>query len=141
MNDPHSAMLLVGKPYRRGGNTPRDGFDCFTLVRYVRKHCFQRETPAGAIPAESMPSTLAAAFAIYRALGGKERVGSPWIECQPQEGCLVALGQWRVSRLHHCGVLIGDGVLHALETVGVVFTPQLRIGDLYRRVEFFECSN
>jgi len=135
----HPAFKLVGAPYRRGGNSPRDGFDCFTLVRYVRKHSFLRETPTGGIPSEKLPSAQAAALAIYRALGGKERVGSPWLECDSADGCVVALGHWSVSRLHHCGVVIGDGVLHALESCGVVWTPMRRIHELYARVEFFEC--
>ena len=142
MNDPqHAAMLLVGTPYRRGSNDPREGFDCFTLVRYVRKHCFERETPAGGIPVEHLTSSQAAALAIYRTLGGKERIGSPWLEFPHAQGCVVALGTWKVSRLHHCGVLIDDGVLHALESTGVVWTPLMRLHELYARVEFFECAN
>jgi cell wall-associated NlpC family hydrolase len=139
MSSDHVALTLVGAPYLPGGNTPREGFDCFTLTRYVRKHHFQRDTPAGSIPAEHMTSTLAAAFAIYRTLGGKERIGSPWLECAPAPGCVAAMGQWKVSRLHHCGVVIGDGVLHALARCGVVWTPMTRLTDLYARVEFFEC--
>jgi len=137
--DAHPAMLLVGAPYARGGTTPHYGFDCFTLVRYVRKHCFQRETPIAGIPSTTLPSPQAAAFAIYRALGGKERIDSAWRECPSAEGCVVALGTWKVSRLHHCGVVIGDGVMHALESCGVVWTPMRRIRELYARVEFFEC--
>lgn len=135
----HPALKLVGCPYRRGADTPRDGFDCFTLLRYVRRHCFERETPAGALPAEAIPSARAAALAIYRTLGGRERVGSPWYECAPAPGCAVALGQFKVSRLHHCGVMVDDGVLHALESCGVVWTPLPRTHELYARVEFFEC--
>ena len=141
MSELHPCMKLVGLPYKRGGDSPRDGFDCFTLVRYVRKHCFERVTPAGAIPAEHLTSAQAAALAIFRTLGGKERVGSPWLECDPAEGCAVALGTWKVSRLHHCGVVVSGGVLHALEAPGVVWTPMRRIHELYARVEFFECPS
>lgn len=137
----HPAMQLVGAPYTRGGVTPRDGFDCFTLARYVRQHFFKLDTPAGGLPTETMHSTLAAAFAIYRALGGRERIGSPWLECEAAPGCMVAMGLWKVSRLHHCGVVVGPGVLHALENCGTVWTPMGRIRDLYARVEFFECRS
>jgi len=134
------AMSLVGTPYRRGGVTPREGFDCFTLLRYVRQHCFGKPTPTGGIPAEDVPSARAAALGIYLALGGKERMGSPWLELTaPEEGCAVALGTWKVSRLHHCGVLVNGGVLHALEGAGVVYSPMLRVRELYARCELFEC--
>jgi cell wall-associated NlpC family hydrolase len=141
VSDEHAAMMLIGTPYRRGGNDAREGFDCFTLVRYVRKHYFERETPAGSIPVGHLTSSQAAALAIFRALGGKERIGSPWLECWPHQGNVVALGSWKVSRLHHCGVVIDDGVLHALESCGVVWTPMMRLHDIYARVEFFECAN
>jgi hypothetical protein len=137
----HPAMTLVGAPYVRGGNTPWEGFDCFTLVRFVRKHHFSRETPTGGIPAEKLTSARKAALAVYLAFDGKERIASPWLECMPTAGCLAALGQWKVSRLHHCGVVVGEGILHALDRCGVVWTPMLRIRDLYARVEFFECPS
>jgi cell wall-associated NlpC family hydrolase len=135
----HPAMLLIGIPYLRGAETPRDGFDCFTLVRYVRKNWFSRATPTGGIPAEQLTSARKAALAVFLAFDGKERIDSPWLECDPCDGCVVALGVWKVSRLHHCGVIIRDGVLHALPTAGVVFTPMRRLREMYARVEFFEC--
>jgi cell wall-associated NlpC family hydrolase len=141
MSNHQAAMSLVGSPYRREGDTPRGGFDCFTLVRFVRKEYFGLETPAGHIPAEHLTSTQAAALAIFRTLGGKERIGSPWVECEPHDGCVVALGLWNISRLHHCGVVLSRGVLHALERAGVVWTPMQRIDELYRRAEFFECAS
>ena len=132
-------MELVGVPYKRGGTDPASGFDCFTLVRYVRQEYFGRETPAGTMPTEHLTSAQAAALAIFRALGGQERINTPWVECEPAEGCVAALGMWKVSRLHHCGVLVNAGILHALESPGVVWMPIERVWDVYARVEYFEC--
>jgi hypothetical protein len=139
MND-HPAMTLVGTRYAVGGQTPRDGFDCFTLARYVRRHCYGRETPTGGVPVEAMKRAQASAFAIYRATGGRERIAPPWIElAHDAEGCMVGLGRWRLRRLHHCGVVVGSGVLHAMTGCGVVWTPLARLRDIFARVEFFEC--
>lgn len=138
MNE-HPAMLLVGLPYVRGGNHPAEGFDCYTLMSYVRQRWFHRATPTVGIPSARLSPVRAGALGIFRALGGKERIASPWIECARACGCAVALGRWRIGRLHHCGVVIDQGVLHALHTTGVVWTPLDRLRDLYGRVEFFEC--
>jgi len=139
--DPSNALVLIGARYKRGGETPAEGFDCFTLMQYVRRRYFNRSTPIVGIPATAMPSARAAAFAIYRTLGGKERIESDWHESAPVQGAAVAMGQWKVSRLHHCGVVINDGVLHALEHAGVVWTPFPRLISLYARVECFECAS
>lgn len=132
---------LVGAPYKRGGLNDTEGFDCFTLLEYVRRVYYGRKTPHAGIPAPELTSTQAAALAIYRATGGRENVPSPWVACTPDDGCAVAMAISRYGRLHHCGVLVGENVLHALENVGVVMTPALRIPDVYSRVEFFECRS
>lgn len=132
-------LELVGVPYRRGGMSVSEGFDCFTLVKYVREEYFGRVTPAGTMPTAHLTSAQAAALAIFRALGGRERINSPWEACEAAEGCVAALGMWKVSRLHHCGVVVNAGVLHALESPGVVWMPLERLWDMYARVEFFEC--
>lgn len=141
MNIATRAMQLVGTPYKRGGTTPADGFDCFTLLEYVRRTYYKRATPNAGIPADDIPSPQAAALAIYRALGGREHMPSPWREVEPADGCAVALGRSRYGRLHHCGVLLDVGILHALEGAGVVYTPLARAPMLYARVEFFECRS
>jgi len=141
MSSTQRALLLVGTPYKRDGASPTEGFDCFTLLEYVRRVYYRRATPHAGIPAPDIPSAQAAALAIYRATGGREHMGSPWIESDGAQGCAVALGRSRFGRLHHCGVMLDGGVLHALETVGVAFMPLERVGLLYARVEFYECRS
>jgi len=132
---------LVGCPYKRGGTNEADGFDCFTLLEYVRRVYFGRKTPHAGIPAADIPSAQAAALAIYRATGGREYMHPLWVATDPVDGCAVALGRSKYGRLHHCGVLVGNNVMHALDTCGVVLSPLERIGDLYGRMEFYECRS
>lgn len=135
-----SPLELVGVPYVRGGVTPAVGFDCFTLVSYVRWHCFQKITPLIAVrPRRSIATSVLAALAIRRTLGSREFV-SPWLRCEAHSGCAVALGRTTFGRLHHCGVFVDAGVLHALDSCGVVWTPATRIATLYGRVEYYECD-
>lgn len=139
MSRADDAMTLVGTPYKRGGASVIEGFDCFTLLRHVRAAYFNRLTPIIGIPAEGLPSGQAAALAIYRTLGGRERMPVLWAECGAHPGAAVALGEHRVGRLHHCAVVVNSGALHALEVCGVIWTPLDRLADIYKRVEFFEC--
>jgi len=135
-----SPLLLVGVPYVRGGVTPEAGFDCFSLMSYVRWHWFERVTPWAGIPARKLTSTQACAYGIRRALGAHETL-APWHRLgEPSAGCVVALGRARLARLHHCGVWIEGGVLHAYESLGVVWTPRARLPELFARVEFYECA-
>jgi len=139
--NPSPALGLVGAPYKRGGTNAAEGFDCFTLLEHVRRVHYYRPTPVAGIPADDMPVTQVAALAIYRALGGREHMPTPWREVEPVDGCAVALGRSKFGRLHHCGVFVDGGILHALESVGVVFTPLERAWYLYKRVEFYECRS
>lgn len=135
-----SALLLVGTPYVRGGVTPEIGFDCFTLMSYVRWHWFGRTTPFAGIPARKLTTPQACALGIRRALGRHREQLSPWHACTRVEGCAVALGHMRLGRLHHCGVWFEGGVLHAMELLGVCWTPAERLPGLFARVEFYECA-
>jgi hypothetical protein len=138
MQRPASPRDLIGALYVRGGVSPGSGFDCFTLMAYVRWHWFGRLTPLGVMPARKLATPALCALMIRRALGRAEDPAAPWKRVTPAPGCAVALGRSKLGRLHHCGVWWEDGVLHALDTAGVVWTPADRIGALYSRVECFE---
>lgn len=136
-----SPLDLIGAPYLRGGVTPEAGFDCYTLAAYVRWHWFTRPTPGGEIPSPQLSCAQACARGIRRAFGGRHGELSKWQACAPAPGCIVALGRSRLSPLHHCGVWINGGVLHAFDRIGVAWTPGDRIGELFGRVEFYECRD
>jgi len=139
-----SPRALIGIPYVRGGVTPEVGFDCFTLTAFVRWHWYARRTPiTAAFPKARKSSVLQCALMLRRMFGRElERIAAPWEHCAcAHPGCVVALGMAKCGPLHHCGVWIDDGVLHAVEGVGVAWTPAARIESLFRRVEFFECRD
>jgi cell wall-associated NlpC family hydrolase len=129
-----SPLQLIGVPYLIGGRSPALGFDCFTLLAYVRWHWYGRATPIALdLTARPMSATRACAWGIARSV-------SAWRACAPSEGCAVALGRAPRSRLHHCGVMVGGGVLHAFERTGVVLTPLDRLPGVFARVECYECA-
>lgn len=134
MNDP---LQLVGVPYRREGNNVGEGFDCFTLVRFVRAEFYQRLTPLTQ-PSTTLPAESACMLGFHHATRGN---GALWYRCAPQEGCVIGLARYSFGRLHHCGVLVRGGVLHAMQDAGVMFTPFGRIRECYMQVEAFECRS
>lgn len=99
-----NAVSLVGTPYRRGGNTPENGFDCSGLIRYVYK------ASAGV----NAPRTVAQL--------------SDWGQAIPadsvQTGDLVVFTLGGVAS--HAGIYVGDGrFVHAPSTGGEVRLDQL----------------
>lgn len=141
LTPPSPALGLVGAPYKRGGTDAAEGFDCFTLLAHVRRVYYGRKTPHAGIPSPALPAAQACALAIYRATGGREHLNHLWTPTDPVDGCAVAMANSKFRRLHHCGVLVADVVLHALNGCGVVASPLDRVWYLYPRVEFYECRS
>jgi hypothetical protein len=133
----HPALSLIGAPYLRGGHSRVEGFDCFTLLEYVRREYYNRVTPvhASAVMGSMFPPALACARGIYRTLA----TDRGWHPLQERtQGCAVALGRFHIGRLHHVGVVVGNGVLHAAAGIGVCWLPGDRVAEVYARVEYFE---
>lgn len=93
------ALGLVGTPYRYGGNTPQNGFDCSGLIGYVYRN------RAGVAP----PRTVAQ-------MGD---FGQPVDVGGLRTGDLVIFGVGRTPT--HAGIYVGGGrFVHAPSTGGTV---------------------
>jgi cell wall-associated NlpC family hydrolase len=80
------ALAQLGMPYVLGGTTPRRGFDCSGLVRYV-------------VSQVHMPLPRTAKL--------QARVGAPIDRTRLEPGDILAFGEG--ARVSHIGIYIGDG--------------------------------
>ena len=99
------AQNLIGVPYRYGGSSPSEGFDCSGLVRYVYFHAVHLDLPRTARQLAAMPVKHVSKSSL-----------SP--------GDLIFFG--RFHHVTHIGIYIGDQrFVHAPSRRGAV-----RIGHL-----------
>ena len=99
------AQNLIGVPYRYGGSSPSEGFDCSGLVRYVYFHAVHLDLPRTARQLAAMPAKHVSKSSL-----------SP--------GDLIFFG--RSHHVTHIGIYIGDQrFVHAPSRRGAV-----RIGHL-----------
>jgi len=96
---------LLAVPYNREGDSPETGFNCYTLVSYVRKNFFDLPTPElvfdGFTPEQS---------------GAVLKQQEPlWVVTQePVPGDLMVMKHVSHFFWHHCGVVLSEGrVIHA----------------------------
>ena len=98
------ALNMVGTPYRFGGNTPRDGFDCSGLVQY-----------SYALAGMSLPRTLEQLLTSTRSVS--------MTRVRPGDLVFFHLDGKRNS---HVGLYIGNGnFVHAPSTGKLVSTESL----------------
>jgi cell wall-associated NlpC family hydrolase len=112
------ANQYINRPWASGARGP-DTFDCWGLLAWVQRHHFGIALP-------DLPDVPDERRDLYHA---QMEAGSWRLVDRPVHGCGVLL---RGGDRPHVGVYLnldGGGVLHALEGVGVVFTPrpQLRM--------------
>ncbi|MBA2239595.1 MAG: C40 family peptidase [Lysobacter sp.] len=103
-----SAMALLGTPYRWGGTTPDNGFDCSGLVSYVFRNALGIE-----LPRVSRDMAKSGELITDRA--------------KLAAGDLVFFG--RRGRVDHVGIYVGDGqFVHAPSTGKDVMVSSLDTG-------------
>jgi cell wall-associated NlpC family hydrolase len=97
-----NALGLVGTPYRYGGSTPANGFDCSGLIQYVYLD--------------------SAAVKLPRTVAEMNTLDAPNIaEDKLQSGDLVIFATDGTSRPSHAGIYVGEGrFVHAASRGGEV---------------------
>lgn len=110
---PADINAYIGLPWVAGARGP-DAFDCWGLLRYVQAAHFGRALP-------DLPEFGAVARDLYQA----RMTSRAWESIAvPEHGAGVLM---RDGDAPHVGVWLdceGGGVLHAMERVGVVWTPR-----------------
>lgn len=133
-----SPLDLIGVPYLRGGVSPSEGFDCWSLVDYVRRQFF-------GLPSPLVDARARAGLASIRTLEAA-RASAQWIQIVPpgDPGCVVGMAFAGRLFLHHVGVSLGPlGVLHAWAGIisngrgSVTLTPWDRLADRFKVIEVY----
>ena len=97
------ARAQVGRPYRFGGNSPRQGFDCSGLVKFVLGQLH---------------------IALPRLAAQQALVGEPVGREELRPGDLVSFGEGRT--ISHIGIYVGDGrFVHASSVAKRVIVSRL----------------
>lgn len=133
---------LIGRSYAFGGDGPRE-FDCYGLVAYVQRHCFNRDLPDidrsnVAQTTEAVSRKVAHGLLNNPARKLWRRIDDPNAAA---EGDIALMGNVD-GRNYHIGTAVFLGrnfvVLHAEHPAGVTWddVPSLRVKG-YNRITFF----
>ena len=97
-----TAMQQVGKPYRYGGSSPTNGFDCSGLIDYVFLESIGMKLPRTVKALKAMPDPT---------INKKDL----------QSGDLVIFATGRSHKADHAGIYVGQGrFVHAPSSGGKV---------------------
>lgn len=126
MFDPNK---YIGKPYLAKGRTPQ-GFDCWGLVLWILdKEYGVNLIDRHVVDCDDLRSVLRA-FKRGRFFWNKLD--------SPRDGCVVGMSKNVNNDLHHAGIMVSGGCLHAVKGSGVVFN-KLNVLKWYQypKIEFY----
>ncbi|HYD44234.1 MAG TPA: NlpC/P60 family protein [Phenylobacterium sp.] len=99
------AARFIGTPYKLGGRTPAEGWDCWRCVKFLRGHLFGRQSPCAgdAVPEECF--CRPAGIAAHMEAQVKASLAM-WRPVAPKAGAAVLLTVF--GRAAHVGLLLDD---------------------------------
>jgi cell wall-associated NlpC family hydrolase len=127
---------LIGIPFQFGADGPA-AFDCWGLVKYVRREAFGLETPVVGLEAyRDARMAIAAIDATRRELHWL-RVAAPGAA-----GDVAGLARRRGGPLHHVGIVLDGGLLHAYQGEAraggsVLYSPWERLAVHFPTIEVY----
>lgn len=120
----------IGLPYREGARGP-DAFDCYGIVAAFYRAVRGIELPDFYADA---PGAGSASRAISAALRGEVDGGNAVPVTEPADYDIAIVGSNR--NLHHVGVYVDGGILHATRKMGSAWQPLPRFLYTYPHTEF-----
>jgi len=118
----------IGIPYVFGGRT-REGLDCYGLVKLIYQEQYAETLPdwqTDVLDLKVRDSEFAKAVT-----GGEFKEKRP-----PDDGDFVIC--YRTRAAHHLGLFFAGGVIHCMDSIGVVYEPLPRFQQQYTRLVFGE---
>ena len=125
----------IGIPWKRGGRSVEEGFDCWGFFKHFYQHemglCINEDYFL--LPSEQTKE-------IVKAFTNATSEDGGWVLIdEPIDGCAVALG--KKTHIHHVGIWVSGGCIHAVEGLGIVFNDRNALKrNGYGRVEFYTCK-
>ena len=121
----------IGMPWLDGGRDV-DGFDCWGLFAYVYEHEFN-------IKFKEQYHFLPGVDTKDIVKSFKKAISQGnWVKLDtPEYGCAVAMSMNK--NIHHVGIWMGGGCMHAVRGVGVVYNNLMHLkNNGYNKVEFYK---
>lgn len=127
----HDVNFLVGLPYEKGSFGP-ESFNCWGLLYFVQLNYFKVQIPFA--PLEDSEGC--------RKLFDDQLGQGSWARLErPEHGCGALM---RGGETPHVGIYLdidGGGILHAMEGVGVIWTPFYKLRSLsFGRTQYYRLN-
>jgi len=125
---------VVGLPWKKGGRTPNEGFDCWGFFKWFYTNILNVDIQDEYSYQPGETKNIVRAFSSATGEGGK------WVKVdEPTNYCAVALSMNKY--IHHVGIWLEDGCLHATEGLGIVYNDMRQLKrNGYSKVEFYICQ-